>query len=326
MFEGKNILITGGTGSFGQNFTQRLLRHYKPKKLIIFSRDEYKQYLMQKKFSPGQYPCMRYFVGDVRDKERIYRAFHRVDYVVHAAALKHVPTAEYNPTEAVETNVNGTRNVIDAAIDSGALKLVALSTDKAVNPVNLYGATKLCLERLVIAGNSYGAGDTKCAVVRYGNVVGSRGSVIPFFLKIKEQGELPITDQRMTRFWITLEQGIDLVLFALKEARGGEIFIPKIPTMRIMDLAEAISPNCKKKFVGIRPGEKLHEMLLSSDEARHALDIGDKYIIESEYIYWKYKQWEGKTLPEGFAYTSDANNQVLNIQEMQTMLQNVVID
>ncbi len=256
MLNDKTILITGGTGSFGKKCTEIILKVYKPKKLIIFSRDELKQFEMAQIFSDKQYPCMRYFIGDVRDKERLYRAFNGVDYVIHAAALKQVPSAEYNPFEAVKTNILGAENVINVAIDKGVKKVIALSTDKAANPINLYGATKLCSDKLFIAGNSYvGKDDTIFSVVRYGNVVGSRGSVIPFFLKQRETGVLPITDPRMTRFWITLEQGVNFVLNCLERMVGGELFVPKIPSMNIMDLVKAIAPECKTKIIGIRPGK-----------------------------------------------------------------------
>jgi len=265
ILEGKVIMITGGTGSFGRVFIRRILEKHNPRKVIVFSRDEYKQYSMQQEFYKYK-EKLRFFLGDIRDKDRLYRAFEGVDYIVHAAALKHVPILEYNPIEAVKTNIMGAQNIIDAAIDRGVKKVIALSTDKAVNPINLYGATKLAMEKLLVAANSYaGAKDTCFSVVRYGNVVGSRGSVIPFFKKLVAEGckELPITDERMTRFWITLDDAVDLVLFALKEAEGGEVFIPYIPSMRIVDLARAICADCKFKFIGIRPGEKLHETLIS---------------------------------------------------------------
>jgi len=262
MLNDKTILITGGTGSFGKKCTEIILNRYKPKRLIIFSRDELKQFEMVQVFSEKKYPCIRYFIGDVRDKERLHRAFHGVDYVIHAAALKQVPALEYNPFEAVKTNILGAENIISAAIDNRVKRVVALSTDKAVNPINLYGATKLCSDKLFVAGNAYsGDANTRFSVVRYGNVVGSRGSVIPFFLKQKENGILPITDSRMTRFWITLEQGVSFVLRSFEIMVGGELFVPKIPRMNIMDLAKAIAPECKYDIVGIRPGEKLHEVI-----------------------------------------------------------------
>jgi len=282
MLDGKNILITGGTGSFGTKCTEVILKRYKPNKLIMFSRDELKQFEMEQVFSVQKYPCMRYFIGDVRDKERLHRAFQGVDYIIHAAALKQVPAAEYNPFEAVKTNILGAQNVINVAIDQKVKKVVALSTDKAANPINLYGATKLCSDKLFIAGNSYvGPDDTTFSVVRYGNVVGSRGSVIPFFIKQKKNGELPITDPRMTRFWITLEQGVDFVLQCLERMVGGELFVPKIPSMNIMDLAKAICPECKTKVVGIRPGEKLHEVMIPIDDVMHTVEFDKYYVIKA---------------------------------------------
>jgi len=279
MLNDKRILITGGTGSFGQKCTEIILKKYKPKKLIVFSRDELKQFEMAQKFPDSKYKCIRYFIGDVRDKERLYRAFRDVDYVIHSAALKQVPAAEYNPFEAVKTNIIGAQNVINVSIDRGVKKVIALSTDKAANPINLYGATKLCADKLFIAGNSYvGEGDTKLSVVRYGNVVGSRGSVIPFFLKCREDGYFPITDSRMTRFWITIEQGVNFVLNCLERMVGGELFIPKLPSMNIIDLAKAIDPACKTKVIGIRPGEKIHEVMISRDDARRTVEF-DRYYI-----------------------------------------------
>lgn len=326
MPDNKVVIITGGTGSFGVKFTEVVLKKYRPQKLIIFSRDEYKQHLMRQRFPETQYGNIRYFIGDVRDKERLYRAFDGVDYVVHAAALKHVHVAEYNPFEAVKTNIVGTQNVIDAAIDKRVKKVISLSTDKAVNPVNLYGATKLCLEKITLAANAYSAGRTVFSVVRYGNVIGSRGSVVPLFLKMKETGVLPITDSRMTRFWITLEQGVELVLFALANARGGEIFVPKIPSMSIMDLADAIAPECRKEIIGIRPGEKIHELLLSQDESRRTVDIGDKYIIEPEYYYSERRKWEGGKVEEGFIYSSENNDNILNRDRLAELLQNIEVE
>ncbi len=321
MLDGKTILITGGTGSFGRKFVEIVLDHFKPKRLIIFSRDELKQFEMQQTFSRDKYPCLRYFIGDVRDKDRLYRAFYGVDYVVHAAALKQVPAAEYNPFEAVQTNIIGTQNVIDAAIDSDVKRVVALSTDKAVSPVNLYGATKLCLEKLVVAGNAYAGGRTRFSVVRYGNVVGSRGSVIPLFLKQKEKGVLTITDERMTRFWITLEQGISFVLHCLETMHGGEVFVPKIPSMRIIDLARAICPGCEIKYIGIRPGEKIHEVLISRDEARNTLDVGKFYVIKPAFPYWTTGNWSaGRPVPEEWEYASDKNEQWLGVEELRGLL------
>lgn len=324
MLDNKVILITGGTGSFGKKFVEVVFRKYKPKKLIIFSRDEFKQYEMSKLFPGDKYP-IRYFLGDIRDKDRLYRAFEGVDYVVHAAALKQVPALEYNPTEAVKTNVIGADNIVDAAIDAGVKKVIALSTDKAVNPINLYGATKLVAEKIFIAANAYAGGRVKFSVVRYGNVVGSRGSVIPLFLSLKRQGikEFPITDERMTRFWITLEEGVELVIKALNESEGGEIFVPKIPSMRIVDLAKAIEPKCKIKIIGIRPGEKIHETLISEDEARKVKKFNDIYVIlpqffEKEELQKKYKNYP--SVPEGFVYRSDRNDKWLTAKELQQML------
>ncbi|MFY9394032.1 MAG: UDP-N-acetylglucosamine 4,6-dehydratase (inverting) [Halanaerobiales bacterium] len=323
MLNGKTILVTGGTGSFGKKFTRMVLDRYDVNKLIIFSRDELKQAQMRAEF--GDNPKLRFFIGDVRDKERLYRAFDGVDVVIHAAALKRVPECEYNPFEAIKTNVIGAQNIIDAAIDRGVSKIVALSTDKAVNPINLYGATKLCSDKLFIAGNSYvGSKDTRFAVVRYGNVVGSRGSVVPLFLQLKEAGKLPITDPRMTRFWITLEEGVEMVFATLEKMQGGEIFVPKIPSMKITDLAEAIAPECELEIVGIRPGEKLHEMLITGSDARHTLEFENYYIIQPEFSWWKLgNHKDGKPLTDDFEYTSDKNEEWLTVEEMREMLKNL---
>lgn len=319
MFNEKTILITGGTGSFGKKCTEILLWNYRPKRLIIFSRDELKQFEMAQTFSPEKYGCMRYFIGDVRDKERLYRAFRGVDYVIHAAALKQVPAAEYNPTECIHTNIGGAENIVNVAADTGVKKLVALSTDKAVSPVNLYGATKLCSDKLFVAANAFTACDTIYSIVRYGNVMGSRGSVIPFFIKKRDEGgPLPITDPRMTRFWITLEQGVRMVLRAFEIAGGGEIFVPKIPSMKITDLAEAVAPGMPTAEVGIRPGEKLHEAMITSEDSRHTIDIGDYYVIKPE--IHKTSQCPGTPVPEGFAYTSDNNTRWLSIAELRSQL------
>ncbi len=324
MLNGKTILITGGTGSFGQAFVKRILADYKVRRVIIYSRDEYKQYMMRKKFAEQGGP-LRFFLGDIRDKSRLLRAFEGVDYVVHAAALKQVPALEYNPTEAVNTNVMGADNIVDASIDTGIKKVIALSTDKAVSPINLYGATKLVAEKIFIAANAYGGGKVKFSAVRYGNVMGSRGSVIPLFMGLKTSGikEFPITDERMTRFWITLEQGVDLVLKALEEAEGGEIFIPNIPSMKITDLAKAIEPNCTFKHMGIRPGEKLHESLISYDEARNVREFDGIYVIlpqffESRKVCKKYDKYP--TVPEGFVFRSDANDTCLSQDELRKMI------
>ena len=326
MFNDKNVLITGGTGSFGKKCTEIILKRYKPRRLIIYSRDELKQFEMAQDFPDSKYNCIRYFIGDVRDKERMNRAFRNVDYVIHAAALKQVPAAEYNPFEAVKTNILGAQNVINVAIDQGVKKVIALSTDKAANPINLYGATKLCSDKLFIAGNSYvGFDHSIFSVVRYGNVVGSRGSVVPFFLKCRENGILPITDPRMTRFWITLEQGVNFVLACLKKMVGGELFVPKLPSMNIMDLAKVIAPECKTKIIGIRPGEKLHELMITKDDARRTLEFKDHYMIQPDFYFWKrrYNHNAGKPVPEDFEYSSDNNPQKLSLTEMRKIIDNL---
>jgi UDP-N-acetylglucosamine 4,6-dehydratase len=326
MFNDKTILVTGGTGSFGHKFIETVLERYKPKKIIVLSRDEFKQSEMAKVFPDTKYP-IRYFLGDIRDRQRLYRAFDGVDVVVHAAALKQVPALEYNPFEAVKTNVLGAENIVDAAIDRGVERVIVLSTDKAVSPINLYGATKLCMEKIFTAANAYaGAHRTRFSIVRYGNVVGSRGSVIPFFMQLLEDGatELPVTDERMTRFWITLTQGVELVFKAMSESVGGEIFIPKIPSMKVMDLLESLSPGVSHKVVGIRPGEKLHESLISEDEARSSYDMGDNYVVlpqsglESGALGEKYA--EQKRVPEGFIYSSDTNDEWLSVDELKKMI------
>lgn len=311
MLNGKTILITGGTGSFGKRFIQRILANYQPKKLIIYSRDELKQFEMAKIFSAEKHSCIRYFLGDVRDRDRLLQAFRGVDIVIHAAALKHVPAAEYNPFEYIKTNVIGAANIIEAAIERGVSRVVALSTDKASNPINLYGATKLCSDKLFIAGNSYSGGEgCRFAVVRYGNVIGSRGSVIPFFLSCRETGVLPVTDERMTRFLITLDQGVDLVFKALEATSGGEIFIPKIPSMKILDIARAVAPECDVKITGIRPGEKLHESMISVDDAACTFEYDDHYRIYPAIHNW-YRDIKrtngGRPVADNFEYTSDKN-------------------
>jgi len=323
MFRDKVVLVTGGTGSFGKKFIEVVLRDYHPKKLIIFSRDELKQHEMR--MAGFDHPSLRYFIGDVRDVDRLRRALNGVDIVIHAAALKQVPACEYNPIEAVLTNIVGARNVIDAALDKGVKKVIALSTDKAVNPINLYGATKLVAEKLFVQANSYsGSGPTRFSCVRYGNVVGSRGSVIPLFLRQKEHGKVTVTDARMTRFWITLEQGVAFVLNSLAQMEGGEIFVPKIPSMRLMDLAKAIAPNCAIEIVGIRPGEKLHEVLLSEDGARNALEYEDYFVILPAYHGWDQNAYQqrngGKACPEGFRYSSDTNPQWLTDDKLREMV------
>ena len=318
--QGKVILVTGGTGSFGKRFAETLLRDHDPKKLIIFSRDEWKQSQMAIHFND---PRIRFFIGDVRDKDRLERAFDGVQVVVHAAALKQIPTAEYNPLEVIKTNVLGAANVIDAAIDRGVEQVVALSTDKAANPINLYGASKLCADKLFIAANVYsGPHRTRMSVVRYGNVVGSRGSVIPLFRKLKRSGKIPITDSRMTRFWITLDQGVDLVLQALEKMHGGEIFVPKVPSMNILHLAEAIAPGCQQEVVGIRPGEKLHEVMITTDDARRTVEMSDYYVIQPDFpMFHPSSHWkEGKPVPSGFSYTSDTNTRWLTPEELQRLV------
>jgi len=321
----KSILITGGTGSFGRKFTEIMLREYHPKKLIIFSRDELKQFEMSQIYSDREYACIRYFIGDVRDKDRLLRAMTGVDIVVHAAALKQVPACEYNPFEAIQTNIIGAKNVIDSAIDCKVQKTIMVSTDKAVNPINLYGATKLCAEKIFIQGNSYsGAKGTCFSCSRYGNVVGSRGSVIPLFLKQRHNGCITITDQRMTRFWITLEQGVRFVIRCIEGMHGGEVFVPKIPSMRIMDLAKVVAPECKMQFVGIRPGEKVHESLISEDEARSTLEFHDMYVIQPVLSWWGANNWVGGSpLHEGFRYTSDTNSWWLTEDELKRVVSDV---
>lgn len=321
MFNDKTILVTGGTGSFGRKFTEVVLKNYQPKKLIIFSRDEQKQHDMR--MSGYDKPNIRYFIGDVRDVDRLRRAMHDVDIVVHTAALKQIPSCEYNPFEAIKTNVLGAQNVIEAAIDQGVKKVMSISTDKAVNPVNLYGATKLCAEKIFIQGNAYsGEEGTYFSCVRYGNVVGSRGSVIPVFLKQRENGRITVTDERMTRFWISLEQGVRFVMSCIEQMQGGEVFVPKIPSMRIMDLAEAVASGCKIEFVGIRPGEKLHEALISWDESHYTLELKDMFVILPAHPWWKPANWShGKPLPEGFEYRSDMNSQWLSIERLRQMIE-----
>ncbi len=322
MLNNKTILITGGTGSFGNHFVDYVLGHYKPKKIIIYSRDEFKQFNMANKYKEYA-EILRFFIGDVRDKERFTRALNGVDYVIHAAALKQVPSCEYNPMEAVKTNINGAMNIVDAVLDSPSVKkVVALSTDKAVNPVNLYGGTKLVSDKLFIAANSYvGGRDLSFCVVRYGNVAGSRGSVIPFFKGIVENGgtELPITDYRMTRFWISLEQGVELVIKALEKARGGETFISKIPSFKITDLAQAILPGCKMPEVGIREGEKLHEIMITREDSSSTYEYDKHYIIYPHYNWWNDGKIisGGKKVEEGFEYSSGNNSQWLNVEELQ---------
>lgn len=326
MFNSKSILITGGTGSFGKKFIEILLERYKPQRVIVYSRDELKQFEMAQSFNQ---PCMRYFIGDVRDAARLETAMYRVDYVVHAAALKQVPAAEYNPMECIKTNVMGAQNVIDAAIKCGVKKVIALSTDKAANPVNLYGATKLCSDKLFTAANNLvGNRETRFAVVRYGNVVGSRGSVVPFFKKLIADGatELPVTDDRMTRFWLKLEDGVDFVLKNFQRMQGGEIFIPKIPSMRILDLVKAIAPNAGVRIVGIRPGEKLHEVMCPSDLYYDTLEFADHFVIKPSTQFSMKIDYsvnplgeKGKPVPDGFDYNSGNNPRFLTVEELREM-------
>ncbi|MDD4286957.1 MAG: UDP-N-acetylglucosamine 4,6-dehydratase (inverting) [Candidatus Peribacteraceae bacterium] len=315
-----SILVTGGTGSFGRKFVQTLLKGTHPRKIIVFSRDELKQHEMRAQGFTAE--CMRYFIGDVRDRERLRRAMNGVDIVIHAAALKHVSACEYNPIEAIQTNIIGAQNIINAAIDAGVKKVLALSTDKAVNPVNLYGASKLCAEKLFVQGNAYsGSGGTLFSCVRYGNVMGSSGSVVPLFREQRKKGAVSITDERMTRFWLTLEQGVDFVLRCLKDMHGGEIFVPKIPSARLTDLVEAVAPGCKKTITGIRAGEKLHECLLSEDEARHTVELSDMFVIEPEDESWDFAHRKGSHPQENWRYNSDTNTEWLSQQQLLKLLQ-----
>lgn len=321
----KVVLVTGGTGSFGQRFVTTALREHKPRKIIVFSRDELKQYEMRQQFDSDDMETVRFFIGDVRDRERLYRALDGVDVVVHAAALKQVPACEYNPIEAIKTNVLGAANIIDASIDRGVQKVVALSTDKAASPINLYGATKLCSDKLFVAANAYsGHHETRFSVVRYGNVIGSRGSVVPLFRKLKETGRIPITDGRMTRFWITLKQGVDFVLKSLEVMKGGEIYVPKIPSSDISLVAEVVAPGCRIEEIGIRPGEKLHEVLISKDDARSSLEFDDRYAILPSWVAQDIAQYQkdvgGTPCPSEFEYTSNTNSQALDAQSLQNLL------
>ncbi len=327
MLNNKSILITGGTGSFGNHFTRYVLEHYKPKKIVIYSRDEYKQFVMANAFR-AHADKLRFFIGDVRDKERLLRALDGIDYVVHAAALKQVPACEYNPIEAVRTNIDGAINVVNAALDSGVSRVVALSTDKAVNPINLYGGTKLVSDKLFTAANAYaGSKDIRFSIVRYGNVAGSRGSVIPFFKGLIDKGEkaLPITDYRMTRFWISLEQGIELVIKALKISHGGETFISKIPSFKVTDLAQAMLPGCQMPEVGIREGEKLHEVMVTRDDSANTYEYEDSYVIYPHYTWWDKAHMipGGKKVETGFEYSSGSNNDWLSVEQLQVRLANM---
>jgi UDP-N-acetylglucosamine 4,6-dehydratase len=318
-FKDKTILVTGGTGSFGKGFVSNVLKNHSPKKLIVFSRDELKQFEMKNQI--GEDSRLRFFIGDIRDKSRLMRAFADVDYIVHAAALKQVETGEYNPREFILTNIIGSQNVVDAAIDSGVSKVIALSTDKASSPINLYGATKLTADKLFTAANVYGTNSETCfSVVRYGNVMGSRGSIIPLFKEMAAKGmEIPITDIRMTRFWITLDQAVSFVQEAFEEMNGGELFVPRIPSMKITDLAKALAPNCIIREIGIRPGEKLHEEMISADDSRRAVKQKTKYVISPISAEWNYIEPRGEKLPEGFSYQSNTNDLWLTIDEIKKM-------
>lgn len=322
----KSILVTGGTGSFGKKLIEVLLKEHDPRRLVVYSRDELKQYDMQNENRFSGDKRLRFFIGDVRDKDRMLRAFDGVDVVVHAAALKQVPAAEYNPFEAIKTNVHGAQNVIDCAIDQGVKKVVALSTDKAANPINLYGATKLCSDKLFVAGNAYGGvKNVAFFVVRYGNVVGSRGSVIPFFLSKRNGGVLPITDRRMTRFWITLEQGVRFVIDCLKSANGGELFVPKIPSMKIVDLARVIAPHAEHEFVGIRPGEKLHEVMITEDDARNTVELEDRFVTLPPDYHRRHDKWReiGRQCSPGFCYASHTNGEWIDDSRLAKMIANL---
>ncbi len=317
----KTVLVTGGTGSFGKKFIRIMLDEYQPKKIIVFSRDELKQHEMR--VAGYNDPRLRYFIGDIRDRDRLLRAMHGVDIVVHAAALKQVPACEYNPMEAIKTNIMGTSNVIEAALDSGVEKVLALSTDKAVNPVNLYGATKLAAEKLVVQSNAYAGGRaTRYACVRYGNVVGSRGSVVPLFIRQRERGKLTLTDDRMTRFWLSLEQGVHFVISCIEQMEGGEVFVPKIPSTKVIDLAKAIAPEAEIELIGIRPGEKLHEVLISEDEARATVELETMFVVQPAEAFWFGAQWRsrGKPLPDGFRYASNTNTHWLGIDEIKAIV------
>lgn len=319
-----SLLVTGGTGSFGQAFIRSVFEHYRPRRVIVYSRDELKQYEMAQSFKQ---PQLRYFIGDVRDGDRLHRALSGVDYVVHAAALKQVPAAEYNPIECIKTNVMGAENVINACINTGVRRIIALSTDKAVNPINLYGATKLCADKLFVAGNNLaGEHGPRFSVVRYGNVIGSRGSVVPLFKAQRQQGVLPITDPRMTRFWITLDEGVRFVMRCLRLMRGGEIFVPRIPSMRVVDLATTIAPECRHEIVGIRPGEKLHELLIPKDEAVNALEFKDYFVIRPAFYRWgsdespAYGDEIGRPVPVEFEFSSDKNSLWLSVDELRGLI------
>jgi UDP-N-acetylglucosamine 4,6-dehydratase len=320
-WKGKVVLVTGGTGSFGRKFIEVMLNEYHPSKVIVFSRDELKQHEMR--LGGFDHLSLRYFIGDVRDQERLRRAMHGVDILVHAAALKQVPACEYNPMEAVKTNILGSSNVIEAAIDANVERVLALSTDKAVNPINLYGATKLAAEKLFIQSNAYAGGTaTRFSCVRYGNVAGSRGSVIPMFVRQRENGKLTITDERMTRFWISMEQGVRFVIGCIEQMYGGEVFIPKLPSVKVVDLARAIAPQAKLEIIGIRPGEKLHEVLIHEDEARLSVALDEMYIVQPTTVSWFGREWNqrGKPLPEGFRYSSETNPEWLDVEQIRSIV------
>ena len=323
-WKNKVILVTGGTGSFGKKFIEIVLKEYTPAKLIVFSRDEQKQHEMRQ--AGFDHPNLRYFIGDIRDYQRLRRAFEGVDFVVHAAALKQVPACEYNPMEAVKTNILGSSNVIDAALDANVEKVIALSTDKAVNPINLYGATKLAAEKLFVQSNAYAGGrKSRFACVRYGNVVGSRGSVVPVFLRQRDEGVITITDERMTRFWISLEQGVRFVIQCLEEMHGGEVFVPKIPSMKVVDLAKVVAPQAKINVIGIRPGEKLHEVLISEDEARTVVELDDMYVVQPAEAMWFGRDWEnkGKSIADEFRYASNTNTEWLSVEQIAEIVSQV---
>lgn len=324
----KNFLITGGTGSFGKKFVSKLLRDKNPARIVVFSRDELKQYEMAQEFPTSKYPALRYFIGDVRDETRLRRAMEGIDTVIHAAALKQVPAAEYNPFECIKTNVLGAQNVIEACLESAVKNVVALSTDKAAAPINLYGATKLCSDKLFTAANNIkGHRDIKFSVVRYGNVMGSRGSVIPFFLEKKKSGVLPITDPEMTRFNISLQEGVDMVLWALEHAQGGEIFVPKIPSYRITDLAKAVGPECEHPVIGIRPGEKVHEEMITASDSFNTVDLGKYFAIlpsAGDHSVESYcKKHGGKSVPHGYAYNSGTNPEFLNVEQLRELISGI---
>lgn len=329
--KGASILLTGGTGSFGKRFIKHVLAKHAPARLVVYSRDELKQFQLRQEYPVEQFPNLRLFIGDVRDRERMYRALDGVDVVVHAAALKQVPTAEYNPLEAIKTNIMGSANLIDAAIDRNVKKVLALSTDKAANPINLYGATKLCADKLFVAANAYsGFHQTRFSVVRYGNVVGSRGSVIPYFLAQRSTGRLTITDARMTRFLITLDQGVEFVLRCIDEMLGGEIFVPKIPSVVVTDLARVIGPECKQEIIGIRPGEKLHETMVPEDDARLTIEYDDHFVIQPTHSFWNQRDYmagkPGRLCADGFRYSSEINDRFLTDDEIAALVQLVEQD